>query len=902
MGRFHHGGSNGKAGDGKAARGRRFPRASLAVSTGGPGMMPLLSSRSLLTALPVALALLGLALVLAVTGQLPTSPSPVQAQAPSNVLVSNFDRAAVHSATSTYVNWQTQEYVVATEFTTGSADDAYLLSSIAVKTHGDNAQMGTSTLAKIRAELWSAATTTNNPPDAKVYDLIVPGAAVPGGAQTLTFTAPSNAAALAASTKYYLVVYTTDNFNLQMQMTTSDAEEGAPAAGWSIADGGPYFISARSPAAGNWAQASSSVTTALIQVKGAALTPAVAVSNFDQRVASFASTTRLTYSPYRPYVISIEFQSGTEVVGAGGTPNLYALASIAVKTHAQQEAISASDSANIKAELWSAAATTGSPPGAKLYDLTVPEAAIPAGTSKLTFMAPAHATLDGSTKYFLVVYTTGATNLRLQQTSQDNEASGAVGGWTISDGDSWYKQATTTAEGTWANNAGDPYVGLIQVNAFAQRTPLTTLDLSALTGATSSDGTTFADMTGASALVPDLDAVATDYRSTVGNEVTHARLTPTTASDTSTVKVGLVGGTLDPVTSGSPSAAIPLEVGDNAIAVEVTAADSSTKEYTVTVRRVPAGTVWRATLAPSMYVADSLGCGGTRAGRSGCAFDLTEPTLTVGTTTYAFTQIRDRTNPDTFSVSLDTAPKAELQALKFCAGGNAYDIAASEEAVLENGVDVGWTAGVPVSLSIGTSCAAAAASLDLSALTVATSSDGTTFTDTTGAAAIAPAFAATTTAYRATVGNDVTHVKLTPTVADTSSSVTVNGTAVNSGEASEAIPLEVGDNAITVRVTDADNATRDYTVTVRRVPAGTEWYATLVPAAFASPADFGCGSASECNEQLTDNTFTIGTGTTTASHIKNISDFEDGQFRVDFDINANQGLAGAELLRRRLRL
>ena len=73
----------------------------------------------------------------------------------------------------------------------------------------------------------------------------------------------------------------------------------------------------------------------------------------------------------------------------------------------------------------------------------------------------------------------------------------------------------------------------------------------------------------------------------------------------------------------------------------------------------------------------------------------------------------------------------------------------------------------------------------------------------------------------ASVANDRTHVKLTPTVNEQNAMVKVGkGTAltsVMSGSESGPIALDVGANVITVRVTAGDgNTTRDYTVTVTR--------------------------------------------------------------------------------------
>ena len=83
--------------------------------------------------------------------------------------------------------------------------------------------------------------------------------------------------------------------------------------------------------------------------------------------------------------------------------------------------------------------------------------------------------------------------------------------------------------------------------------------------------------------------------------------------------------------------------------------------------------------------------------------------------------------------------------------------------------------------------------------------------------ALTPAFATGTTAYTQAVKNNVASLTVTPSVADATATVTVNGNAVVSGNASGAIALGVGDNVITTLVTAEDGiTTKTYTVTVRR--------------------------------------------------------------------------------------
>lgn len=85
---------------------------------------------------------------------------------------------------------------------------------------------------------------------------------------------------------------------------------------------------------------------------------------------------------------------------------------------------------------------------------------------------------------------------------------------------------------------------------------------------------------------------------------------------------------------------------------------------------------------------------------------------------------------------------------------------------------------------------------------------------------LSPAFDGNTTSYSAAVANGVSSVTLTPNAADENTTIKVNGTAVPSGQASNSIALNVGDNTITVTVHAQDNVTtKIYTVNVTRAAA-----------------------------------------------------------------------------------
>ena len=169
--------------------------------------------------------------------------------------------------------------------------------------------------------------------------------------------------------------------------------------------------------------------------------------------------------------------------------------------------------------------------------------------------------------------------------------------------------------------------------------------------------------------------------------------------------------------------------------------------------------------------------------------------------------------------------RAALDSYSFCVGATALAFSSAahgsnDEASWVTTAASGWSAGDTVALSINTACAQTARSTnaDLGGLaaSTATSSGGPYSALTIGT------FMASTQSYTATVANARTHLKLTPTVADTGkATVTVGGNAVTSGMASGPIALSVGSNAITVRVTAEDGTTRkDYTVTITRQAAG----------------------------------------------------------------------------------
>ncbi|HZY37416.1 MAG TPA: FG-GAP-like repeat-containing protein [Mucilaginibacter sp.] len=117
----------------------------------------------------------------------------------------------------------------------------------------------------------------------------------------------------------------------------------------------------------------------------------------------------------------------------------------------------------------------------------------------------------------------------------------------------------------------------------------------------------------------------------------------------------------------------------------------------------------------------------------------------------------------------------------------------------------------------------------------AASSDASLIDLTVSEGTLTPVFNSGTTAYTDSVSNLITSITVTPTTSNNYATVTINGVVVASGTPSNAIPLAVGENTITVIVTAQDGLTTDtYTIHVYRGEATTSIY---VPNAFTPNGD-----------------------------------------------------------------
>jgi gliding motility-associated-like protein len=106
-------------------------------------------------------------------------------------------------------------------------------------------------------------------------------------------------------------------------------------------------------------------------------------------------------------------------------------------------------------------------------------------------------------------------------------------------------------------------------------------------------------------------------------------------------------------------------------------------------------------------------------------------------------------------------------------------------------------------------------------LTVVPSSDATLSNIQLNAGSISPKFSSAIANYVDSVDNGIYYLNLTPTTSGNNATVTVNGVTVSSGHASATMPINTGNNTITIVVTAQDGVTQNtYTVTVyKAVPS-----------------------------------------------------------------------------------
>ena len=347
--------------------------------------------------------------------------------------------------------------------------------------------------------------------------------------------------------------------------------------------------------------------------------------------------------------------------------------------------------------------------------------------------------------------------------------------------------------------------------------------LRALTVEVSTDGTNFS----AIGIHPEFTAAQLGYHTTVSSSHTHVRVSATANHARATLKAGPGDGTLKALASGGTTAAIALADGANNIRIQVTAPNRDTESYYVTVtrggRNIP---------LPPRYVQATAGSGKlTLSWTAPVNWGSFPP---GGYEVDWYEGASPPTDPtDWKKATLTSSPlAATATSYEFTgtygdhtvADGNTYQLRV--RAFGTNPDDAGDTLPSLWVTKSGTPPGQSSMSSDDARLGNLTASSATSENGTYSALALTPStFSPSTTSYVATVANATTHVKLTPTANHASATLGVRKgmgsfAPVSSGSPSDAIALDVGSNAITVRVTAQDTeTTRDYRVTVTREQA-----------------------------------------------------------------------------------
>ena len=289
----------------------------------------------------------------------------------------------------------------------------------------------------------------------------------------------------------------------------------------------------------------------------------------------------------------------------------------------------------------------------------------------------------------------------------------------------------------------------------------------------------------------------TSYTASVANSVSQTTVTPT-VNDSGAGYVIKLGGVKD------SDGTVSLSVGSNVITVEVTAEDTTTQTYTVTVARAAPATPLSTDAALSSLTL------------SGIDFGTFESSTTSYTASVANSVSETTVTPTVnhsgagYVIRLGGVADSD-GTVSLSVGSNVITV----EVTAEDG-STARTYTVTVTRSDPPSTDATLSALTLSGIDFGT-------------------FVSGTTSYSAQVANSVSQTTVTPTVNHSGASYVIKLGGVT--DADGTVSLSVGSNVITVEVTAEDGKTTErYTVTVTRASPSTD--ATL-SALTLSGIDFG---------------------------------------------------------------
>ena len=432
-----------------------------------------------------------------------------------------------------------------------------------------------------------------------------------------------------------------------------------------------------------------------------------------------------------------------------------------------------------------------------------------------TFTAPASTTLDASTTYWITVsegITIFSDRILFGRTLSDGETGET--GWSIGNG----RLFRTNEAENWSSST---YSLLIEIKGTVNGTTTTSSDATLFALALAESG-------GATiSLTPGFATGTTTYTASVGDRVSRIKVTGTAADDAN-ASVAYLDVDGNPLTDADAADGhqVDLDVGDNVIQVQVTAEDTTTETYTVTVTRAEFACtapdlsgrleVWTATMTVG------LGEDGDYFGYSDVesAGTLSDRTIDYRGNNYTIFDVKHYPG-DFLEIYLNKSiPAVDRNRLRLHVCGDTFDLASADDQTGDYfswyGGNYFWSTGITVSLALS---ATASSDATLSALAL---SDG----------ALSPSFASDVTDYTAQVANAASRITVTAARSDSAADIDyLDGdgdelTDLDPGTDGHQVDLVVGENVIQVKLTAEDGTTKTYKVTVTRA-AGVSTDATL---------------------------------------------------------------------------
>ena len=283
-------------------------------------------------------------------------------------------------------------------------------------------------------------------------------------------------------------------------------------------------------------------------------------------------------------------------------------------------------------------------------------------------------------------------------------------------------------------------------------------------------------------LSPQFSSSDIAYTASVDNSVTQVTVTPTASDSLATITVND-----NTVTSGTGHIVTGLNVGTNTVTVIVTAQDSTTKTYIITLTRA--------------------------ASLSGNA-DLGGLTISSGTLSPQFSSSVTvyTASVDNSATQVTVTPTASDSSAAITVNGN--DVTSGNGYIL-----TGLTVGEPTTVTVIVTAQDSTTKTYIITLTRAASLSGNADLGglTISSGTLSPQFSSSVTVYTASVDNSATQVTVTPTASDSSAAITVNGNDVTSGNGYILTGLTVGEpTTVTVIVTAQDSTTKTYIITLTR--------------------------------------------------------------------------------------